>query len=240
MDTSSYVALSGQVALEKRLSTIAFNIANARSTGFRASTVNFESVLSKTRAFETAFSSPGREGLDPRAGALKKTGNMLDLAVKGQAFLSVETPHGQVYSRDGRLNITPEGLLTNLEGHPVLDIGGGQITVDPRIATVDVAADGTVSQQGRALGQIGLFDLNLSDGYRRSGATGIVPKAEAQPVTSFANNGLVQGFLEDSNVNPVAEMANMIEVTRTFEALNALADKAQDAERNAIQILGGR
>src|SRR5208282_3107458 len=114
MQSTLYVALSAQVALQNRLDTIAQNIANGTTAGYRASEVKFDSVLSNASGTHVAFVSSGSDVIKRTAGELVKTGNALDLAVKGEGWLSILTPQGQAYTRDGRLQMDAAGNLVSL------------------------------------------------------------------------------------------------------------------------------
>src|ERR1700712_3156676 len=105
MQSSFYVGLSGQMAIDKRLQTIANNIANMNSAGFRASGVSFDTVMSSTGDVPVAFSSEGQDYISRIGGEMTKTDNPLDVAVQGDAWFGIKTPAGVAYTHDGRLQI---------------------------------------------------------------------------------------------------------------------------------------
>ena len=148
MQSALYVGLSAQVALEKRLQTIANNVANVNTSGFRTDVVKFETVLSRAGATPVAFSSPGNNIISREVGNVTETGNPLDVAVVGQGFVAFAGPNGTVYTRDGRLQIAPNGDLQTLTGFPVVDSGGAQITVDPNGGPLSIARNGAITQDG--------------------------------------------------------------------------------------------
>ena len=117
IDTSLYVGLSGQIALQRRLDTVAHNVANTSTAGFRADRVTFETVLNRFDVEPLAFSSTGSEYISLKTGAFVQTDNPLDVAVKGDAWLSIDTPNGAVYTRDGRMQMTTDGALQSLNGN---------------------------------------------------------------------------------------------------------------------------
>ena len=108
METSLYVALSAQMALQKRLDTIANNVANASTAGFRAEEVKFETYLSNASPDPIAFATEGKTYLSRQSGELVRTDNLLDVAVSGDAWMAIQTPAGRVYTRDGRLQLLRE------------------------------------------------------------------------------------------------------------------------------------
>ncbi len=240
MESGLYVSLSGQLAFERRLETIAHNIANASTPGFRSSGVTFGSITSNIASANTQFSSTGKNFVLQSSGGMKRTEGQLDIAVQGNGFLQFESPSGIYYSRDGRLSMLPDGQLVSLTGHPVLDAGGAPVALDPRAGEVTIARDGSVFQDGSKRGAIGLVVVDFSNGFTRTETSGFRTNVEAQPVTNFLDSGVLQGYLEESNVNPITEMVRMIEVTRAFESVTALSERAYDAEKAAIQALASR
>lgn len=240
MDTSVYVGLSGQIALERRLATIANNVANAGTAGFRAEGVHFATVVSATAPFQTSFVTAGSSHVDSRSGGFSKTGNPLDVAIQGSSFMAIQTPQGIGYTRDGRMQMLPTGDLVSLNGHPILDISGSPLTLNPAAGPVEISHDGMIRQDGIALGAIGLFDVDLSKGYSRFENSAFLPQAEPVAVEDFTRNGMVQGFAEESNVNPILEMTRLIAVQRAFEAVNGGMEQRDQTMRDTIQALGAR
>lgn len=238
MQPSLYVSLSGQIALQKRLDTIANNVANTGTAGYRGEEVRFETVLSEASRDPTAYSSTGETFLSRRNGGMVATGNRLDVAVKGDGFLAIATPAGQVYTRDGRMKMSEQGELQTLNGHAVLDAGGAPLQLDPNGGDVSIAPDGTVTQNGRQLGALGLFTISKDARLSRYDNSGVIPDVPAEPALDFSRNGVAQGFIEQSNVNPVAEMTKMIMVTRTFEAVSNAISQIDERQRDSIRTLG--
>lgn len=238
MQPSLYVSLSGQIALQKRLDTIANNVANAGTAGYRGEEVHFEAVLSESARDMTAYSSTGETFLSRRTGAIAETGNRLDVAVKGDAFLAMTTPAGQVYTRDGRMKMSEQGELQSLNGYPILDAGGAPLQLDPNGGEVSIAPDGTVTQNGRQIGALGLFTIPEQARLQRFENSGVIPNVPAEPALDFSRNGVAQGFIEQSNVNPVAEITKLIMVTRTFESVTSAISQVDERQRDSIRTLG--
>jgi len=157
MQGSLYVALSSQIALERRLTTLADNVANSNTAGFRATEIKFNEVLANTGKTDVSFVNEGQEFLDTSNGGLRATGNQLDFAVRGDAWFMIETPTGQMLTRDGRFTITQAGELVNIDGYPVLDPGSAPIQLNPEGGTPKAGRDGGLTQDGVRLGAIGLF-----------------------------------------------------------------------------------
>lgn len=240
METSNYVALSGQLALDQRIAVLAQNIANVKTPGYRAEILDFSKLVARNGSTETAFVSPGKSQVNSEAGGLVQTKNALDIAVKGEGFFAFQGTSGTYYSRDGRLLMANDGRLLNTSGEPVLDASGSTIQLKTNIPEVDIAPDGSVLQGGQKQGQIGLYKVNLSTGFQRAGNAGFIPKVDPEPLTIFTENGVLQGYIEESNVNPATAMTSLIQITRAFEAISSLSERANEAEKNAIEILGSR
>ena len=115
MQSTLYIALSAQLALQDRLDTIAQNVANGTTAGYRASEVKFDSVLSNSGGAPVTFVSSGSQTIRRATGELVKTGNPLDVAVKGDGWLSVASPQGQTYTRDGRMQMNAAGSSGDFE-----------------------------------------------------------------------------------------------------------------------------
>jgi flagellar basal-body rod protein FlgF len=240
MELSIYVALSGQLTLEKRMSTLAGNIANANTPGFKAAGLGFGTLLANSGKDVTAFANLSSNTLDMSIGPMTRTDNALDLAIRGSASFSYRSTQATYFSRDGRLTITPDGKLQNLQGDSLLDSANSPVLIDPKAGNVSVGQDGKIFQHGAVVGQVGLYAVDTSKGFTRHGTAGFVPVIRPEPLEDFSQNGVLQGYVEGSNVNAVGEMVNLIDVTRAFEAMSTFADKALEAERNAIETLGSR
>jgi flagellar basal-body rod protein FlgF len=238
MESSLSVSLSAQLALQRRLDTIAHNVANASTAGFRAEEVKFETLLSQLSADPVAYASAGGTYLSRRGGELIKTDNLLDVAVEGDAWLAISTAAGQVYTRDGRMRMTETGELQSINNHPILDAGGAPIQLDPTAGLPRIARDGMITQNGRQVGAIGLFVIDANAKLERHENSGVIPDRPATPALDFTKVGVAQGYMERANVNPVMEITQLIAVQRTFEAINASVGEAESSLRDAIKTLG--
>ncbi len=237
MQSGLYVALSAQVALDQQMTSIANNVANIGTTGFRADGIQFDSLVSPVASGAVTFVSAGQPYIDRRAGAMTQTGNPLDVAVQGDGFLGFEDEGTTVYSRDGRLQITEAGDVVSITGIAVLDVGGAPIQLDPNAGPPEIAHDGMILQNGRQVGAIGLFALPPDADLVRYGASAVVYDGEAEPILDFTANGIKQGFVEKSNVNPIAEITRLIAVTRAFESVTASINQAETSMKEAIRTL---
>ncbi len=238
MPSALYVDAAAQVALARRLDSIAANIANATTPGYRADGVKFDSLVSATGGRNVAFPAAGRDYITTAAGPLSRTGGPLDLAVRGAGWFALQSPDGPVYTRDGRFEMATTGELRSVNGYPVLDASGAPISVEAAGGPIAIAGDGMISQRGRQVGAMGLFAFPPGADLTRYDNSSVIPDQPAIPVLDFVANGIVQGYVEQSNVNPVRELTRLIEVQRAFDNITASADMIDGARLDAIKTLG--
>jgi flagellar basal-body rod protein FlgF len=239
MQSGLYVTLSAQVALDRRLQTIATNIANQSTPGYRAEEVDFKSLVSRSGDTPVAFVSHGETHISRKPGVPFKTDNPLDVAVQGDSWLALKGPSGVVYTRDGRMRMQPGGELQSLGGYPVLDAGSSPIVLDPEGGPVMIAQDGMITQGGLQIGAIGLFSLDNTAKLKRADNSGVTSAKPATPVLDFSTNGVAQGYVEGANVNPLLEMEKLILLSRTFENVASAIEGSESSLKDALKILGG-
>lgn len=238
MQSGLYVALSAQIALQRRIETIANNVANASVVGFRGEETKFEAMLSDASTESVSFASSGDTYITRHAGRLIRTDNPLDIAVEGDAWIAMQTPTGPVYTRDGRMQITAAGDLQSISGYPILDVGGAPIQVNPNAGPLQIARDGMITQANQQLGAVGLFTIEKDADLSRYENAGVIPDRPAAPALDFNKVGVVQGHIEGANVNPMWEMSQLIMVTRSYEAVSNSINQSEDSLREAIKKLG--
>ena len=238
MQSSLYVSLSAQMALMRRIEAISNNVANSSTAGFRSEEIKFEQLISSSTADPTAFVSPGITYLSRKVGELVKTDNPFDIALKGDAWLAIQTPAGSTYTRDGRMRMTPTGELQSLDGYAVLDVGGSPVQLNPNGGTPVIGPDGTIKQGTRQIGALGLFTIPEDAKLDRFENSGVIPDKPAAPTLDFNKHGVVQGFIERSNVNPVMEISKMIMVQRAFDSVAGTIRQTETTLNDAIRTLG--
>lgn len=238
MPTGLYVALSGQMAMERRLATVANNVANMNTAGYRAERIRFETLIDQAGGRDVAFATVGETFTDLTAGQSKFTGNPLDVAVQGDAWFSVKTPAGIAYTRDGRMHMSAEGQLLTVNNYPVLDAGGTALAIDPAGGEVRIGADGSISQGKVAVGKVGLFTIPAGANLTRADNSSVIPDQPADLVQDFTKVSVHQGYSESSNVDPVREMTRLIMIQRAFEQAMAAVNQVESSTDNAIRTLG--
>ncbi|MCS6877265.1 MAG: flagellar basal-body rod protein FlgF [Geminicoccaceae bacterium] len=233
MDTTSYVALSRQVALERAMTVIANNLANLGTTGFKAERMLFATVLERAgEPGRVAFVQDVATVRDDAQGALRVTGGPLDLAIQGEGFFTVRTAAGERYTRAGQLRRDASGALVTALGHELLDEGGQPLVLPPEETAPRIAADGTISGTSGVLGRIRLVRFADPASLRLEGEG--LYASEAPPIPG-APGAIVQGALEESNVKGVLELARMIEVARAFEGTQKMLETHHELVRKAIE-----
>ena len=240
MESSLYVAAAAQRNMYKQLTVVANNIANMNTAGYRTENVDFKSIVSRTPKEDVHFPTIAKMYTSTQQGALQETGNPLDIAISGTGWLSINTPSGTAYTRDGRFQITAFGELQTLEGNAVLDAGGGPIQLDPRSGPPVISPDGRILSNGRVVGNIGIFEVPNETMIGRYSNSAIFTDRPGIPVAPGSNNSISQGFIENSNVNPLQELASLIAIQQTFTSATKLIDKADNTLSRSVNELGGR
>ncbi|GJE74377.1 flagellar basal-body rod protein FlgF [Methylorubrum suomiense] len=238
MQSSLYVSLSSQIALEKRLTTTASNVANMATAGYRAEEVKFAELVARSTRGEVAFVSPGTTGISRATGPITKTDSPLDVAIQGDAWLGISGPNGVTYTRDGRLTMDANGQLRTVTGRAVVDPGGGPVTLDPQAGPPTIGRDGSLTQNRQQVGALGLFTLEPQAKISRAADNAVASSLPGRPVQDFTRHGIVQGYVEGANVKPILEMTRLIAIQRAFESAATQTSEAENTLTGAIKTLG--
>lgn len=215
MNNTSYIALSKQSGLSKELTSIANNIANVDTAGYRREGFVFSEYVQMLEPQDRSISQANVGGhfFDATPGAVTQTGSPFDLAIDGEGYFQIETPRGDRLTRAGSFMLNSEGELTMPSGNRVLGEGGSPIAIPPNAANVTIAPDGTISADGAPIGQMSLVTADPTT-LSREGANLLHATQGFDPLE---RPSLRQGFVEESNVNPVIEISRLIEVQRAYE-----------------------
>ncbi|HEY0309013.1 MAG TPA: flagellar basal-body rod protein FlgF [Acidobacteriaceae bacterium] len=244
MNSGYYAACTGLVSRTEALDTIANNLANTSTPGFRARHNVFSSVLAASGGDDTLsmlnqdandYGILSATRMDSTQGALTKTGNDLDVAIEGLGYFSVQTSGGEVYTRAGNFRVSPEGQLITAKGDPVLGENGPITLVGTPIS---ISADGTISAKGAVAGRLKVVEFDSTTELQSDGSMyTTAPTGMAKMAT---NSSVRQGMLESSNSNPVTSVVELITAQREVETMrrvltmfNSELDKtaAQDLPR---------
>ncbi|WP_242119125.1 flagellar basal body rod protein FlgF [Sphingomonas lacusdianchii] len=246
MDRLVYTAMSGLRGHMASQATIANNIANGSTIGYRADKVDFEQLLLKGKNGELESRSPSSEevrDMDRRAGAILATGRPLDIAVEGDAWIAVQGPDGtEAYTRRGDLQITAAGTLETGDRLPVMGVGG-PITIPPA-QSINITADGRVMvvPQGsppgtpdQEVGQIKLVSTAGSDTVKGIDNLLHVRGGGALPGDMTAK--VRGGALEQSNVNMTQALVDMIENQRSYEVQAGMLKQAKEMDESSANLM---
>jgi flagellar basal-body rod protein FlgF len=241
MDRLIYTAMTGAKHLMHRQESLAQNLANANTTGFRADLVALRAVPAQGQEAGTrVFTVETTTGADFAPGPMQATGRPLDVAVQGAGWIAVQALDGnEAYTRAGNLQVSADGTLMLPNGLPVLG-EGGPITV-PADAALTVAPDGTVSAKtanSPTVNQVGRIKLvNPEAAELEKGLDGLFRLKSGDPADADANVRLAEGTLEGSNVNVVEAMIGMIAAARQFEMQMKMLSTAESNEQKASSLV---
>ncbi len=238
MENPTYIALSKLEAQQRTMDVIAGNIANANTVGYKADRVLFSDFLVKQRDAHTA---PGGKTLsftqdratyrDHSAGALTQTGNPLDLALGGSGFFSVQTANGVRLTRSGRFGLLADGTVADTSGNALLDTGGSPIQLPAGDSHIQITGDGSISTENGRIAQVGVFDVSDANQLVPEGGKLFRSGAAPQPAVKPR---VVQGSLEESNVQPITELTQMMQTEREFQFVSQFVSSEADRQQSAI------
>lgn len=236
MENASYAALTRQSGLMQEMRALANNIANASTTGFRAEGVMFSEHVKALgpNARSLSMATAAVRDTVMTQGSLAQTGGTFDLAVEGDGFFLIETPNGQRLTRAGAFQPNENGDLVTADGYQVLDAGGAPVFVPQGVGRIGISPDGTISAAGQPIGQIGLVTPLDPNQMTREGGVMFNAQGGFEPAPDAR---MMQGFLEDSNVNPILQVSRMIEVQRAYELGQSFLDKEDERIRGVIQSI---
>jgi flagellar basal-body rod protein FlgF len=248
MDSGLYAAYTGLLGQSQALDTVANNLANAGTVGFRAQRDYFRSVLagigdetppSQVGDAINDFGILGGNLIDQSQGTLTTTGNPLDLALRGSGFFAIQSTHGVQYTRDGGFTRSDTGQLQTGQGEPVLDPNGQPITIPS--GAVNIAPDGSISvatAEGSAIaGKVGVFSFPDGTALVALGTNRFAAPSGVQPAAIDAS--IEQGSLEGANLDAIHGTMQLILVQRQAEMMQkALSVFNNDFDKTAAEDLG--
>lgn len=244
MELPTYVALSRLAAQQRALDVTASNLANASTPGFKASRVLFSDWLSPQTGTnapsgdrKVAFTQDRATYREQQPGPLLNTGNPLDLAVSGEGYFTVGTARGPRLTRAGHFTQQANGTISDMDGNPLLSSTGAPLRIAPTDTSITVTADGTVSTESGGIGRIGI--VNPSDPNRMTAEGNRDLRADV-PTEAVKQPTVVQGAVEDSNVQAVVETTRMMSDVRSFQFTTQFVQAEADRMQSAIDKITAR
>jgi flagellar basal-body rod protein FlgF len=232
MDNSIYIVLSKQTATFRKMEMVANNIANVNTTGFQAERMLFNDFLVDDGNYEKmAFTQDIATYHEQKQGAMRTTGNDLDLAISGEGYFAVQLPNGvTAYTRAGSMQIDTEGFLVNPDGFAFLDSDGNPIQLNPEDNKIVVGDDGLMQVGGEDRVNIGMFEFDNPQLLEQLGGTSMVI-ANGAAALPAENSRMLQGVLEDSNASAVHELVEMTQVSRGVSNTAKFIEVMYDLQR---------
>jgi flagellar basal-body rod protein FlgF len=237
MDPMTAIAASGLRARMESLDLVANNVANASTGGFKAD-----------REFYSLYVAPEAQDSDPPStmpliekpwtdlsqGVLTSTGNSLDLALSGKGFFSVTGPNGPLYTRNGGFHLSSDGTLVTSEGYPVRSVTGTSLTAQSSLP-IAISTNGTIQQNGQAIGQLDVADFTSTAGLAKQGSNYFRVTDPSVKPTIPLGTSVEQGKLEASNTGTAESAVRLITIMRQFEMLQKAVLIGNDMSKQAIE-----
>jgi flagellar basal-body rod protein FlgG len=262
-----WVPLSGAIAQQRKVDTIANNVANANTPGFKKDQLTFKEYMTtlekgyqdidlprKEWAPEDFYRSYGAEHAqvqvdasytDFTQGQLSPTGNNLDIGLRGKGFLEVQTPNGIRYSRRGILSIRSDGTLITDQGYPVLaksndpqaPADGRQIKLPAGSRSIAITLQGDIYADNQPVAKLNISEFNDIQALRKEGG-GLFINKDLNNLKAETKTSVHQGFVEQSNVNAVSEMSELIKAHRHFEAIQNVIKTYDQVSQKGVNEIG--
>lgn len=217
----------------RNMEIVANNVANINTTGYKRE-LPFSEVMSR---FDVA---PIKQLTDQSQGNLLYTANPLDLSISGQGYFTLKNANGQIeYSRNGRFKISEEGFLENEEGFRVMgkkgEIDFNDFTLD-KSQTISVGRNGEIKIGDNIIDDLQIAVAPNPYAMERKKGLNFVPDEGVLPDALEDSFEIQQGYLEESNSNPVIEMQAMIDISREFESAQKMMNYLDQSLEQATQI----
>ena len=237
MANGIYVAASGAVAKLKQLDVVANNLANTSTPGFKTDAVTFREVLVdktlNTNDQDRSFVQVDKSSAHLKTGAMRETGNPLDLGIQGEGFFKVQTDKGMRLLRDGRLRMDTDGSLLTFNGDKVLGREDKPVVI-PTTSSPVIDEGGYIWSNGESVGSLTVVTVDDTSTLRKErDGLYIVEEGALRPSENFK---MLQGFTEESNANAIEMMVELVEVQRSYEAMHKAINAYRDMDSRVIRI----
>lgn len=240
MDTPGHIALSRLAAQQRSIDTISLNLANANTPGFKAGRMMFDdwvargAGLARPGARDVHYVQDRATYRDHANGRMTRTDNPLDISIGGDGFFVIDTPRGERYTRSGRFTLAPDGRVTTSEGYALMNVENRPIVVTEQDTRLTLAADGSLASENGELGRIRIVRF---DDLNRLRPEGEVLFAADTPPRAAETPRVVQGMVEESNVEPVMEMTRLMAEVREFQFITQFVEREGERQTNMIDRL---
>ncbi|HEY3197996.1 MAG TPA: flagellar hook basal-body protein [Nitrospirales bacterium] len=236
MDRGVYAIVSGAIVQERRMDVVARNLANSQTVGYKGEKILFTTVLAKSVAGshqpktqgDKVFSRISGTAMDWKGGTARQTGNTMDLALEGKGLFVIQTPNGPEYTRSGNFIVNQTRQLATMDGMPVLGQSGPMVIPPGKLL---VNPQGEVTVDGGAVDTLKVMQFKDLASATRAGER-FKGAVEPSPETM-----IVQGNLEESNVNAIEQMIAMVDLNRQYEAAQKVIQSMDDATKQAVNDL---
>lgn len=242
MDTAGYVILSRLTLQERATAVLANNIANADTPGFRAHRSVFAEQVRHAGGVEgpsalrdTAYVQDRATWRETGQGPVQQTGNPLDIAISGEGFFAVETPRGERFTRAGRFTLGADGRILDMDGNPLLSVEMQPLALPPGDARIEILGDGTVRTENGPIGRLRVVRFEDPQRLRAEGSRHF--DAAGEPPLPLQRPALIQGAVEGSNVQPIAEMTRLTAELREFQFATQFAEREGERMQSVIDRL---
>ncbi len=241
MDNTTTIALSRLIAQQNAMDVRATNIANMNTPGFRALHMGFsEYLLAQTGAATASggnvlsYTQGAATWRDDTQGQVTSTGNPLDLAITSGGYFQVQTANGIRLTRAGHFQLAADGTITDMNGNALLDNAGQTIKLGANDVNPQIMGDGSVVTANGAIGRIGVVTANNPSQLTNEGNSLLVPNGGT---TALDTPKVLQGAIEQSNVEPIGETTAMMNDLREFQFVTQMLDAENQRQQNAIDKL---
>jgi flagellar basal-body rod protein FlgF len=234
MENATTIALSRMIAQQRALDLTATNIANASTPGFHAERMLFSDFLVKQPGGKSmAYTQDRSSYRETQPGTFTHTANPLDLAIGAPGgYFTVQGARGPRLTRAGHFELSSKGQIVDDSGEALLSSTGQPIQVATADTNLTVAGDGTLSSENGQIAKIGV--VTPTDAQKLQGEGGLLLDATGTPTTQVAAPQLVQGAVEDSNVQPTVELTRMMNDVREFQFASQFVQGEADRQQSAI------
>lgn len=236
MTVPVYIVSSHMIGQRQKMNMIADNVANSNTSGYKKLGMSFDEIVSRQQTeVAGSFVSKGSMHYDFSQGGMTRTEGKLDMAIQGAGFFAIDRAGQTHYTRNGHFSLNANGELITDAGDFVLDNNGGPIAIPAESSTLTITKDGLISNQNGPIANIGIYEVADVQNLVRTGAHGYIYEGE-QPIIS-ETAAVVQGYLENSNINSIEETVNMTEVNRAYQSSSRLVSSIEELEQRVVRDL---